>query len=143
MPDAAKIIIPHAMKLDEITTNRSRVAVVELLVFLHCLLSMTKCSTHLKVCKNLREKLVLLCLDHLSLDRHSNFYRKLIYFTTIFADSREQKLDFQRALSMVIDMPGPLCISFRVLQCDCAVRNPFLCDSKERLELKKFKLINV
>ena len=57
-----------------------------------------------------------LCMDGLSLDRHRSFQRKLINLPYSYSREFKQSLVFQKALTKVIDISGPLHIAFHMLQ---------------------------
>lgn len=56
-------------------------------------------------------------MDGLSLDRHRSFQTKLTNLPLNFTDSFKQSLVFQKALSRVIEISGPLHMAFHMLQC--------------------------
>ena len=55
-------------------------------------------------------------MDGLSLDRHRSFQKKLVNLPYAYTKVFEQSIIFQKALTRVIDISGPLHIFSRVLQ---------------------------
>ena len=100
-------------------------------------------AIHWRACENYKDRFVYLCLDGLSLDRHRNFFRKLIELPISFTDSFEQAVEFQKALSRVIEMSGPLHMPFHMLQSIYILYDPLLLVSKECVDWKKLKMNKV
>ena len=59
---------------------------------------------------------MILCLDGLSLERHKSFLHKLCSLPMNFTNAYQQSIVFQKALSRVIEISGPLHTSFHMLQ---------------------------
>ena len=59
---------------------------------------------------------MIICLDGLSLKRHRSFVSKLCKLPMRFIDSYKQSLVFQKVLSRVTEVSGPLHTSFHMLQ---------------------------
>ena len=59
---------------------------------------------------------IILCMDGLSFDRHRNCLDKFTSLTLSFTKGFEQALVFQKALSRVIEINGPLNMDFHMLQ---------------------------
>ena len=89
--------------------------------------------------KTHKENVIYLCLDGLSLDRHHYFFRKLLTIPLIFAESFEQALEFQKALTRVIELSRPLRMSFRTLQSVRIAHDSLLHVRKEYFEWKKLQ----
>ena len=62
------------------------------------------------------KKILYLCMDGLSLDRHRSFQRKLTNLPFSFDKAFRQCLIFQKAFSKVVEISGPLHIAFHMLQ---------------------------
>ena len=85
-----------------------------------------------------------LCMDGLSLDRHRSLQKRLASLPLSFADAFEQSLRFQKALSRIIEIPGPLHVAFHMCQCIFTIYSPLLYVLKSILQWKKlrFKKVN-
>ena len=115
--DVVKLIVPPVMLHNEIKTDGYGMALIDLLVHIGlleiCELNGCKKWT---VCDNYKDKTVYLCLDGLSVDRHRCFFRKMIDLPLSFTDEFLQAIEFRKALSCVIELSGPLHMSFHMLQ---------------------------
>ena len=137
--DVCDLIVPQVMLHDEITTDGYGKCIIELLT-LHGILD--KCFTgnniyEWRLSQKWNEKTIILCLDGLSLDRHRGFCNKLIKLPMSFTKAYRQCQIFQKALTRVIDISGPLHTSFHMLQSVYIVYNGFLRCIQECLGWKK------
>ena len=62
------------------------------------------------------KKKIILCVDGLSLDRHKHFQKKLLNVKTSFSNNFRQATIFKKALGCIIEISGPLHMSFHMLQ---------------------------
>ena len=60
--------------------------------------------------------MVYLCMNGLSLDRHRSFQNKLVKLPYSYINVFKQSIIFQKALTRVVDISGPLHIAFHMLQ---------------------------
>ena len=120
-PDSTKatsFIIPPVSLRDEIRTNGYGMAMIEILCLSGLLVHNVFADgvESWDLCKDWETKQLYLCMDGLSLDRHRSFQRKLINLPYSYARVYKQSLIFQKALSRIIDISGPLHIAFHMLQ---------------------------
>ena len=116
--DVMKVIIPRVFLYDEITTDGYGKCVIELMTK-HNIFDkvQTKKNTYQWVLsEDWNKKTMVVCLDGLSLDRHRLFSSKLSNIPLSFTQSFKQSLVFQKALSGVIEISGPLHMDFHMLQ---------------------------
>ena len=115
----SKLMIPPVSLRDEITTKGFGMAVIELLCLVGILKEEQIDETRSKwvLGDNWSEKVMILCVDGLSLDRFRCFEKKLSNVKMSFSSSFEQTIIFQRALSRVVDINGSLHMAFHMLQC--------------------------
>ena len=88
-------------------------------------------------------KKMIICLDGLSLERHRSFVNKLCKVPMRFADSYKQSLIFQKSLSRVIEVSGPLHASFHMLQVTCDIYKSLLQATQKCLGRKKINMSQV
>ena len=69
-----------------------------------------------ELCDDWEAKVVYLCMDGLSLDRHRSFQNKLVKLPYSYSNLFKQSILFQKALTRVVDISGPLHIAFYMLQ---------------------------
>ena len=119
---ATALIIPPVSLRDEIKTNGYGMAIIEILCISGLLIhvvsepSVEPSVESWELCKDWNIRQVYLCMDGLSLDRHRSFQRKLINLPYSYDKVFKQSLIFQKALTRVVDVSGPLHISFHMLQ---------------------------
>ena len=125
---------------DEIRTDGYGMALIDLLVHIG-LLEITDLNGCKKwtVCKNYKEKTVYLCLDGLSVDRHRCFFRKIIDLPLSFTDKFLQAIEFRKVLSCVVELSGPLHMSFHMLQTIYILYGNLLLTSQHCVEWKKLR----
>ena len=143
--DICELIIPKVMLHDEITTDGYGKCIIELLT-LHGILIKEKYgakSFQWKLAENWKKKTIILCLDGLSLDRHRGFCHKLLNLPMSFTRAFQQSKIFQKALSRVIDVSGPLHTAFHILQSIFIVYNCFLKCIQQCLGWKKITYTKV
>ena len=117
---SSKCFIPPVSTRDEIRTDGFGMAVIEILVYAGILVKTTDDRTkQLSWCLSTswKRKNLFLCLDGLSLERHKSFQKRLTKLPISFKKAYQQGLIFRKALSRVIEMPGPLHQAFHLLQC--------------------------
>ena len=140
-----QLIIPKVMLHDEITTDGYGKCVIELMT-LHGILE--KCNAgdntyEWRLGRNWQNKKIILCLDGLSLDRHRGFCNKLMRLPLSFTKAYQQSQIFQKALTRVVDISGPLHMSFHMLQSIFIVYNCFLKGIQQCLGWKKIQFTKV
>ena len=86
---------------------------------------------------------MIICLDGLSLERHISFVNKLCKLPMRFTDSYKQSLIFQKALSRVIEVSGPLHTAFHMLQVVYTVYKSVLQATQKCLGWKKINMSQV
>ena len=99
------------------TTDGYGMCVIELMT-LHGILLKTNNNNNTRwtLADKWQQKSMIICLDGLSLDRHRSFQNKLCKMNMKFTDTFQQSLTFQKALSRVIAVSGPLHTAFHMLQ---------------------------
>ena len=140
--DVVKLIIPPVSLHDEIKTDGYGMALIELLVQVGLLDELIDVITGVKTwkaCHNYDKKIVYLCLDGLSIDRHRCFYRKLLDLPLSFKDEFKQAVEFQKVIGRVVELSGPLHMSFHMLQCIYNLYGGLLGVSQKCVEWKKIK----
>ena len=116
--EETKILIPQVSLRDEITTNGYGMAVVELLVST----GIMKCVPIPQACckwvltSDYHKKIIYLCMDGLSLERHRSFMKKLMNIPQSYEKNFHQSIAFQRAIGQVVEISGPLHVAFHMLQ---------------------------
>ena len=115
---ATSLMIPPVSLRDEIKTNGYGMAIIEILCLAGLLIHEVSDNgmETWALCKDWEKRQVYLCMDGLSLDRHRSFQRKLINLPYSYSKVFKQSLIFQKALTKVIDISGPLHIAFHMLQ---------------------------
>ena len=111
------IILPVSLR-DKIRTNGYSMAIIENL-YMDGLLSHIKSKNYMEyweLCDGWETKVVYLCMDGLSLDRHRSFQKKLVKLPYSYRSVFKQSIIFQKALTWVVDISGPLHIAFHMLQ---------------------------
>ena len=124
-PSSAKatvFIIPPVLLRDEIKTDGYGMTMIKLLC-LSVILTNIERETNSAVdsatwtlSSNWEKKVLYLCMDGLSLDRHRSFQRKLTNLPFLFDKAFRQCIIFQRGFSRVVEISGPLHIAFHMLQ---------------------------
>ena len=116
--ECSSLIIPPVSLRDEIKTNGYGMAIIELLclsgILIHNISDVGGESWVLV--EDWEERTLYLCMDGLSLDRHRSFQKKLIKLPYSYTKVFKQSIVFQKALTRVIDISGPLHIAFHMLQ---------------------------
>jgi hypothetical protein len=77
---------------------------------------LSETRTKWTACNNFNDKKLYLTMDGLSLDRHRSFKKKLMKIPQSYSDNFRQSIEFEKALSCVIETSGPLHIAFHILQ---------------------------
>ena len=116
--DESKILILEVSLRDEITTKGYGMAVVELLVttgIMKCINYPDACSQWV-LTENYSNKLIYLCMDGLSLERHRSFMKKLMNIPQSYEKNYHQSIAFQRAIGQIVEISGPLHVAFHMLQ---------------------------
>ena len=116
--EVCSLIVPKVMLHDEISTDGYGKCIIELLT-LHGILDKCKSGENnyeWRLSTEWQKKKIILCLDGLSLDRHRGFCNKLLKLPISFTNAYKQSQIFQKALTRVIDISGPLHTSFHILQ---------------------------
>ena len=115
---ASSLIIPPVPLRDEIQTNGYGMAIIEILCMAGLLLHITSPNgmEYWELCEDWEGKVVYLCMDGLSLDRHRSFQNKLVKLPYSYSNVFKQSIIFQKALTRVVDISGPLHIAFHMLQ---------------------------
>ena len=146
MKEVVRLITPPVLLHDEIKTDGYGMALIELLVQIGLLNEIEDLSTGMKVwkaCNNYESKTVYLCLDGLSIDRHRCFYRKLLDLPLSFTEEFKQAVEFQKVFGRVVELSGPLHMSFHMLQCIFNLYGGLLRVSQKCVEWKKIKVAKV
>jgi len=115
---ATKLLIPPVSLRDEIKTDGFGMAVIELLCLVGILHEEQVSDTYIKweLDRNWKQRKMILCVDGLSLDRHRHFQKKMSNVKLSFSTAFKQSLIFQKALSRVVEINGPLHMAFHMLQ---------------------------
>ena len=115
---ATKLLVPPVSLRDEIKTDGFGMAAIELLCLVGILHEEKVSDTYTKwdLDPNWHERRMFLCIDGLSLDRHRHFQKKLSNVKLSFTKAFRQSIIFQKALSRVIEINGPLHMAFHMLQ---------------------------
>ena len=116
--EATKLIIPPVSLRDEIKTDGFGMAVIELLCLVGILHEEKVSTTYTKweLDRDWDKRRMFLCIDGLSLDRHRHFQKKLANVKLSFTNAFKQSLIFQKALTRVTEINGPLHMAFHMLQ---------------------------
>ena len=116
--EATKLLIPPVSLRDEIKTDGFGMAVIELLCLVGILHEEKISNTYTKweLDKNWDQRRMFLCVDGLSLDRHRHFQKKASNVKLSFTNSFKQSIIFQKALTRVTEINGPLHMAFHMLQ---------------------------
>lgn len=116
-----KVFTPSVSMRDEITTCGYGMAIIEILEYVGILKEFRSDGENHRstwaLTEDYEKKVVYLCVDGLSLDRHRSFKRKLTKVNQSFSDSFQQSIRFQLALGRVVEVSGPLHVAFHMLQC--------------------------
>lgn len=102
--------MPSVSLRDEITTDGFGMAVIEMLVCAGILQIENRKENEIEwsLGNKWDDKVLRLCLDGLSLDRHRSFQKRLLQLPISFKKAYNQGLAFRKALTRVVEMPGPL-----------------------------------
>ena len=116
--ESTSLIIPPVSLRDEIKTNGYGMAIIEILCLSGLLIHTTTESLveSWDLVNDWESRTVYLCMDGLSLDRHRSFQKKLVKLPYAYTKVFKQSIIFQKALTRVIDISGPLHIAFHMLQ---------------------------
>ena len=116
--ESTSLIIPPVSLRDEIKANGYGMAIIEILCLSGLLIHTTTESLveSWDLVNDWESRTVYLCMDGLSLDRHRSFQKKLVKLPYAYTKVFKQSIIFQKALSRVIDISGPLHIAFHMLQ---------------------------
>lgn len=135
-----KTLVPSVSTRDELKTEGYGMAVVELMTLVGLLVEIKdKNGNAYKwiLSEGWQERTMYLCLDGLSLERHRSFRNKLINMSFSFTESFKQSLLFQKALSRVVEVSGPLHMCFHILQSIYIVFDKLLLLCQNTLDWKK------
>ena len=91
---------------------------------------------------NCNSRTMLLFVDGLFLDRFSHLLKKLTNLPISFGPAFEQGLIFQQSLR-IVEINGPLHMTFHMLQCILYIYNFLLKWSKDTLQWKRIKMNHV
>ena len=143
--EIGEFIVPKVMLHDEITTDGYGKCLIELLTK-HGMLLKTRdheeCYEWI-LGQMWENKHIILCLDGLSLDRHRGFYKKLVQLPLSFSKAYKQSLVFQKALTRVTEVSGPLHTAFHILQSIYIVHGSLLKCAQFCFGWKKIKFSKV
>ena len=116
--EQTSILIPEVSKRDEIKTCEYGMAVIEMLVLVGILVESSNDNGTImwKTSPDYEERMLFLFVDGLSFDRHRYFVKQLTKIEATFLDNHKQCIEFQKALSRVKEVSGPLHIAFHMLQ---------------------------
>ena len=140
-----KIIIPPVSMIDEITIEGFGMAIIELMTLVGILevhYSSNKTGdtiAHWDLCDGWDSQVLYLFMDGLSLDRHRTFQKRLATLDMKFTDAFEQSMTFQKALTRVIELNGPLHMAFHMLQCVFTLFSGILKLMQEVLQWKRIR----
>ena len=140
---ATKLFIPAVSTYDEMKLNEYGMALIEVMTMCGLLVDKTKIDSTGKkkpkwnIAEDYEERTMYLCMDGLSLDRHRSLEKRLASLPLSYVDAFEQSLDFQKALSRIIEIPGPLHIAFHMCQCIFNIYTPFLSVLQSILQWKR------
>lgn len=138
--EIVKLLIPPVMLHDEIRTDGYGMALIDLLVHVGMLDKQTfNGKERWTACSEYESKTVYLCLDGLSVDRHRCFFRKVIDLPLSFTDEFLQAIEFRKVLSRVIELSGPLHMSFHMLQSIYTLYGSLLMAGHKCLDWKKIE----
>ena len=138
------LIIPEVSLRDELKTDDFGIAVIELICIVGILQRVDINSyPQWNLVAGWEDKVMYLCMDGLSLDRHRSFQKRLVNLPISFTKAFKQAITFQKALSCVIDIPGPLHIAFHMLQCVYTVFGTLLKLFQNIVEWKKLCSLKV
>jgi len=138
--DVVKLMVPPVMLHDEIRTDGYGMALIDLLEHVGMLQkSVINGRTRWNACDDYKVKTVYLCLDGLSVDRHRCFFRKIVDLPLSFTDEFMQAIEFRKVLTRVIELSGPLHMSFHMLQSIYIIYGSLLSVGQTCLEWKKLK----
>ena len=138
--EVVKLIVPPVMLHDEIRTDGYGMALIDLLVHIGILeKTETNGNTRWNACNDYASKTIYLCLDGLSVDRHRCFFRKIVDLPLSFTDEFLQAIEFRKVLTRVIELSGPLHMSFHMLQSIYILYGSLLGVSQKCVEWKKLK----
>ena len=116
--ESTSLIIPPVSLRDEIKTNGYGMTIIEILCLSGLLIHHTSDTLveSWDLVNDWESRTVYLCMDGLSLDRHRSFQKKLVKLPYAYTKVFKQSIIFQKALTRVIDISGPLHIAFHMLQ---------------------------
>ena len=143
--EATLLLIPPVSLRDEIKTDGYGMAIIEILCLSGVLLKVKgyKDSYTWELHKDWEEKTVYLCMDGLSLDRHRSFQKKLVNLPFSYHKSFHQSLIFQKSLSRVVEISGPLHIGFHMLQSIFVIYKDMIKWGKHVVDWKKVNVNKV
>lgn len=139
---ASEIIVPPVSLRDEIKTEGYGVAVIELLILVGILIETTINDEYKRwdLCRDYKERCLILAVDGLSMDRHLGFQRKLKSVKTSFTQNYEQAKVFEKAFERIIEVNGQLHMAFHMLQSIFIVFSTLI---KWFVKIVKWKRINI
>ena len=142
---ATALIIPPVSMRDEIKTDGYGMAIIELLCLSGILLPTSKQNDvgTWELNEKWEGKTLYLCMDGLSLDRHRSFQRKLVNLPFSFDKAFKQSFIFQKALSRVIEISGPLHIAFHMLQSIYIIYKQMMLWGQKIVQWKKLNVLKV
>ena len=116
--EATKLLIPPVSLRDEIKTDGFGMAVIELLCLVGILHEekVSPSFSKWELDRDWKQRRMFLCIDGLSLDRHRHFQKKLSNVKLSFTNAFKQSVIFQKALTRVTEIYGPLHMAFHMLQ---------------------------
>ena len=96
---ASSLIIPPVSLRDEIRTNGYGMAIIEILCMAGLLLHITSHNgmEYWELCDDWESKVVYLCMDGLSLDRHRSFQNKLVKLPYSHSNVFKQSIIFSES----------------------------------------------
>ena len=120
-------------------------AIIEILCLSGVLLKVKgyKDSYSWELHKDWEEKTVYLCIYGVSLDRHRSFQEKLVNLPFSYHKSFHQSLIFQKLLSRVVEISGPLHIGFHMLQSIFVIYKDMIKWGKHVVDWKKVNVNKV
>ena len=143
--EPSAIIIPPVSLRDEIKTDGYGMAIIEILCLSGILTQVSRkddaCAWVLN--KDWEAKTLYICMDGLSLDRRRSFQKKLVSSPFSYHKSFEQSLIFQKSLSRVVEISGPLHIAFHMLQSIFVVYKDMIKWCQRVLDVKKINVNKV
>ena len=143
--NATALIIPPVSMRDEIKTDGYGMAIIELLCLSGILLPISKHNDVVtwELNEKWKGKTLYLCMDGLSLDRHRSFQRKLTSLPFSFDKAFRQSIIFQKAISRVVEISGPLYIALHMLQSIYIVYKQMMLWGQKIVQWKKLNVNKV